>query len=178
MKSIHLILLVAVVISSSCQQKLTKTKGLNSDSFMPMQIGNSWKMGDQNYTEIQDTVRIGNKTYFKFYSLVGGDAVDIKYLRIDENNALLEAYPDQPGKIYTHAKFNSKINDEFFTLGDQSENDYKVKVTEKSENRMTFEFDMVHHPKLKGSTHQVTYIKGKGLDEKWQNITINNEIIK
>lgn len=180
MKIIQQLSLLMVVIFASCQQQATNTKQVTTppDSFMPMQIGNSWKMGEQNYTLIQDTLTLGNKLYYKFYSLVGGDASDTKYLRIDENNDLLEAYPDQPGKIYTHAKFNAKVNDEFYTLGDQTENDYKVKVTEKTADKMTFEFDMVHHPNLKGSTHKVTYIKGLGLSENWKSITINGKVIK
>lgn len=179
MKIVQLCSFFMLVMFSSCQQGVTTAKELNaSDSFMPMQIGNSWKMGAQNYTQIQDTLRIGNELYYKFYSLVGGDAVDIKYLRINEKNELLEAYPDQPGKIYTHAKFNAKVNEEFYTIGDRSENDYKVKVTEKSDKKITFEFDMAYHPNLKGSTHKVSYIKGLGLDENWVNITIDGKVIK
>lgn len=179
MKTIQLLSFFLLLAFSSCQQKAMIAKEpLASDSFMPMQIGNSWKMGDHSYTEIQDTLSINKKLYYKFYSLVGGDAIDTKYLRVNENNELLEAYPDQPNKIYTHAKFNAKLNEEFYTLGDQSVNDYKVKVTEKTDRRMTFEFDMVYHPNLKGSTHKVSYIKGLGLDENWKSITIDGKVIK
>lgn len=179
MKTIQLFSFFILLIFSSCQPGVTTTKLSATDgSFMPMKIGNSWKMGAHSYTEIQDTLRIGNKLYYKFYSLVGGDATDVKYLRLDENNELLESYPDQPGKIYTHAKFNAKVNDEFYTLGDKSVNDYKVKVTEKTGNKMTFEFEMVYHPNLKGSTHKVSYIKGIGLDENWKNITIDGKVVK
>lgn len=179
MKNIPLLSFFILIIFSSCQPKVMTTKELTAaESFMPMQIGNSWKMGDHTYTEIQDTLRIDNKLYYKFYSLVGGDATDIKYLRMDENNELLESYPDQPKKVYTHAKFNAKVNDEFYTLGDKSQNDYKVKVTEKTDKKMTFEFDMVYHPNLKGNTHKVSYIKGSGLDEDWKSIKIDGKVIK
>jgi hypothetical protein len=179
MKNAQLLSFLIMILFASCQQKVVTTKEIGAaDSFMPMQIGNSWRMGDHSYTEIQDTMRIDNKLYYKFYSLVGGDATDVKYMRIDENNDLLEAYPDQPKLIYTHAKFNAKVNDEFYTIGDKSQNDYKVKVVEKTDKKMTFEFDMVYHPNLKGSTHKVSYIKGSGLDENWKSIKIDGKVIK
>lgn len=179
MKNAHLLSFLIMILFASCQQKVVTTKEIAAaDSFMPMQIGNSWRMGDHSYTEIQDTMRIDSKLYYKFYSLVGGDATEVKYMRIDENNDLLEAYPDQPKLIYTHAKFNAKVNDEFYTIGDKSQNDYKVKVVEKTDKKMTFEFDMVYHPNLKGSTHKVSYIKGSGLDEDWKSIKIDGKVIK
>lgn len=179
MKPIQLLSFFILTTLASCQPKLaTKEKSDAADSFMPMQIGNSWKMAEHTYTEIPDTLRIDNKLYYKFYSLIGGDAVDIKYLRLDENNQLLEAYPDQPGKIYTHAKFNLKVNDEFYTLGDGSVNDYKVKVTEKTPEKVTFEFSMQNHPNLKGSSHKVSYIKGLGLNEKWKSIILGGKVVK
>lgn len=179
MKTIQLLSFLIFITLSSCQPKLsTKEIADATDSFMPMQIGNSWKMAEHTYTLIQDTLRIDKKLYYKFYSLIGGDAVDVKYLRLDENNQLLEAYPDQPGKIYTHAKFDLKVNEEFYTLGDGSENDYKVKVSEKTPEKITFEFSMLNHPKLKESPHKVSYIKGLGLDEKWKSIVLGGKVIK
>lgn len=150
----------------------------SQNSFLPMAIGNIWKMGEQNYTKIQDTLRIGGKLYFKFYSLVGGDAVDVKYLRIDNNNQLLEAYLDQTEKIYTHARFNALPGEAFYTLGDKTENDYKVTVVEKTEKKMTFEFEMVYHQNLKGSKHRVSYIKGLGYEGPWKEVIINGELVK
>ncbi|RZK11183.1 MAG: hypothetical protein EOO43_19540 [Flavobacterium sp.] len=176
---IQLFFLSILAICSSCSMEAGNAKQLNpADSFMPMQIGNTWTLGAQNYTKILDTVRIGNGLYYKFYSLVGGDATDVKYLRIDKDDNLLESYPDQPGKLYVHAKFGAEVNDEFFTIGDGSVNDYKVRVTEKTADRMTFEFDMVNHPKLKGNTHKVSYIKGLGIDEKWKSITIDGKTVR
>lgn len=177
--NIQLLFFCIIAICSSCNPKGGNGKHPNAlDSFLPMQIGNTWKMGAQNYTKIKDTLRIGNELYYQFYSLIGGDASDVKYLRITKDNSLLEAYPDQPGKVYVHAKFNAKINDEFFTLGDGSVNDYRVRVTEKTQDRMTFEFDMVNHPKLKGNTHKVSYVKGLGIDENWKSVTIDNKVVR
>jgi len=179
MKTSYLMYLLIVLIIPSCKMKKTAIQPVAAtDSFMPMQIGNKWSHGAHSYTEIQDTVRIGKQLYYKFYSLVGGDATDTKYFRIDENNQLLESYPDQPGVVYVHAKFNANVNDVFFTLNDKSTNDYQVKLVEKTANRRTFEFDMVYHPNLKGSTHKVSYLKGIGLDDDWTSIKINGKIIK
>jgi len=144
-----------------------------NDSFLPMQIGNYWWMSASSYTEIQDTLHINGKLYYKFYSLIGGDAMSTTYLRIDEQNKLIEAYLDQPLKTYTRADFNAKIGDRFFTLGDQTVNDYQVTVVAKSNSEMIFEFDMVYHPNLNGNTFKVGYLKGKGWAEKWKKIKIN-----
>ena len=101
----------------NCKTSNTKTDSIKS--FLPMQIGNYWKTDAQNYTEIQDTMRIDGKLYYKFYSLIGGDAVSTAYLRIDEDNQLKESWPEATGKEYIRAKFNSKVGDSFFTLNDQ-----------------------------------------------------------
>ena len=157
------------------------TKNIANDpstSFLPMQIGNYWKMDAQNYTEIQDTLSIDGKLYYKFYSLTGGDAVSTYYLRIDENNQLIESWPSEPAKEYIHAKFNGEVKDSFFTLNDQTDNDYKVTITNKTDKKITFSFDMIHHPNLKGHPHLISYIKGQGLDNNWTNIKINGKIIK
>lgn len=149
-----------------------------SQSFLPMQIGNYWKINAQNYTEIQDTLRINGKLYFKFYSLVGGDAVSTSYLRIDQNNQLLESWPDSSGEEYLRAKFNGKVNDSFFTLNDQTVNDNKVTIVSKSDKKITFSYDMVYQPNLKGHPNTISYIKGQGLEDNWNNIKINGVIIK
>ncbi|QDW21044.1 hypothetical protein [Flavobacterium sp. KBS0721] len=149
-----------------------------ANSFLPMKIGNQWTIDSQNYTVIQDTLRIDSKLYYKFYSLIGGDAVSTAYLRIDDNNQLMESWPDAKGKEYTRAKFNSKVGDSFFTLNDRTANDYKVTVVEKTDTRITFSFEMIYHDNMKGELHQVTYIKGQGLDEGWKSIKIDGKTIK
>jgi len=179
MKKNILQLLILPFLFVACKMQNPKNTENNfSESFLPMQIGNYWKMDAQNYTEIQDTMRIDGKLYYKFYSLIGGDAVSTTYLRIDENNQLKESWTEATGKEYTRAKFNSKVRDSFFTLNDQSNNDYKVTVIEKTDKKMTFSFDMIHQDNMKGQTHQVTYIKGQGLDDGWKNIKINGKVIK
>ncbi|MNL06390.1 hypothetical protein D3C87_1270240 [compost metagenome] len=158
--------------------KSDQTTGDATNSFLPLQIGNYWKIDAQNYTEIQDTIRIDGKLYYKFYSLVGGDAVSTAYLRIDENGKLKESWPDATDKEYTRAQFNSNVGDSFYTLNDTTTNDYKVTVVEKTDEKITFSFDMVNHDNLKGKPHQVTYIKGIGLDDNWKSIKIDGKIIK
>ncbi len=170
--------LLLPLIFVACKTPQVRNGSNPAQSFLPMQIGNSWKMDARNYTEIQDTVRIDGRLYYKFYSLTGGDAVSTAYLRIDENNRLMESWPEANGKEYTRAQFNSKLGESFFTLNDRTANDYKVTVTEKSDNKITFSFDMVYHEKMKGQPHQVSYIKGSGLDDQWKSIKIDGKIIK
>jgi hypothetical protein len=175
MKNFFIILILLLLFSVGCTSNKTKD---SSQSFLPMQIGNYWKKNVQNYTEIKDTVTIGGALYFKFYSLAGGDAESTSYLRIDENNQLIESWPSEPTKKYIHAKFDGKVKESFFTLNDQTTNDYKVTIINKTDEKITFSFDMIHHPNLKGHPHQITYIKGQGFDDNWLHMKINGNMIK
>lgn len=178
MKSIKLLTACLVIILfGSCQRHPETKAAAKQQSFLPMQVGNLWQVNAQNFTQVQDTLSIGGNLYFRFHSLIGGDAVDTKFLRIDGSGELLEAYPDQPGKIYTHARFKGKLGEEFYTLGDRTENDYKVKIIEKTAHRMTFEFEMVYHPNLKGDKHRVSYVKGLGLEGKWSKVIIDGRTV-
>ena len=179
MKLSALSLLFLSLLFIACKKDGNEDPKLNaSDSFLPMQIGNYWRMNAENYTEIQDTVRISKKLYYKFYSLVGGDAIAVSYLRIDKDNQLWESWPSSDGKEYLRAKFNANVNDTFFTLNDQTVNDYKVKMIQKTDDKRSFEFDMVYHPNLAGHPHTVTYIKGLGFPGAWNGLKIDGKVIK
>jgi hypothetical protein len=171
-KSLSSVLISLFILS--CQEN--KEQNVAADSFLPMQIGNLWYMNAQSYTEIKDTVRIHKKLFYKFYSLVGGDATSTVYLRIDEQNKLIESYPDSPLKTYTRADFNAKMGDKFFTTGEKDENDNEVTVVQKSDTLMTFSFDPVYYPSLKGHPSLVKYIKGKGWAENFKKLKINGVV--
>lgn len=171
-----LILILVILVILSCHKK--KVENAAADSFLPMQIGNLWYMNAQSYTEIKDTVRINKKLFYQFYSLVGGDASSTIYMRIDERNRLVEGYPNSPAKTYIHADFNAKIGEKFFTTGEKDENDNEVTVVQKSDQEMTFSFDPIYHPNLKGHPSEIKYIKGKGLAEKYQKIKIDGVLFQ
>lgn len=172
------VVLCLVVLFSSCKKKDEQVSDV--DSFMPMQVGNYWGTANRqiSYTEIQETAQINGKTYYKFYSLIGGDAISVSYLRIDEQNRLVESYIKEPSRIYVRADFNAKVGDVFYTLNDQTVNDYKVTVSKKTDNEMSFDFDMVYHPNLKGQVHTNTYVKGIGWKDNFEKIIINGKVIK
>lgn len=171
-KSLSFILITLFILS--CGKN--KEQNAVADSFLPMQIGNLWYMNAQSYTEIQDTILINKKLFYKFYSLVGGDATNTVYLRIDEQNKLIESYPNTPLKTYIRADFNAKKGDKFFTTGEKDENDNEVTVIQKSDTEMTFSFDPIYHPNLKGHPSQVKYIKGKGWAEHFKKLKINGVV--
>jgi hypothetical protein len=174
MKLLTMLLLLLSLFFVSCEKQIPDSEEPQSlNSFLPMQIGNYWRYNSENYTEIQDTLTMENKLYYKFFSRIGGDVVSTRYMRLDENNQLWESYPSDPGRVYLHAKFDAAVNDTFFTLNDQTWNDYKVRLIEKTATKRTFEFDMVYHPNLKGHPHTNSYIKGKGFAGPWQRIQIN-----
>lgn len=172
------LLILSLSLTNCKKQKAMDFQTEPSQSFLPMQIGNYWKSDAENYTEIQDTLRIDGKLYYKFYSLIGGDGISTSYLRIDRDNQLLESWPSAPNKVYLSAKFNGNINDTFFTLNDQTVNDNKVTLIEKSDDKITFSFDMIYHPNLKGHPHNISYIKGQGFAGNWKGLKINGVILK
>ena len=148
----------------------------SSESFLPMEIGNYWKINKDNYIEITDTLRIDGDLFYKFYSLTGGDAVGRQYLRIDSENNLIEKSPMYPSWEYVHAKFNLTMGEKFYTLGDSSVNDYEVTVDFKDEAIMNFSFDAIYHPHLRGHAHIVSYEKGLGYVSHWKEVSISGTI--
>lgn len=178
MKKTFLLLLIIPLLLVACMMQNKNQNEKATESFLPMQIGNYWKVDAQNYTEIKDSLRIDGKLYYEFYSLIGGDAISKVFLRMDENQQLVESWPSSKRKDYVRAQFGGKLNDSFFTLNDKSTNDYKVTIVEKSDRKMTFSFDMIYHDNLKGQPHKESYIKGQGFDGNWNEIKIDGKIIK
>ncbi|WP_405569322.1 hypothetical protein [Winogradskyella sp. Asnod2-B02-A] len=158
---------IFLIILFSCSND--DDTSLNSEeSFLPMHIGNYWKVDEENFTEIVDTVRIQENLYYKFHSLINGDAFGIQYLRIDDSQNLIESFPNNPNFKYIHAKFNAQLGSTFWTINDQSVNDFKATVIEKENSSRSFEFQRIYHPNL-NDTHIKKYIRGLG----WNNF---NEI--
>lgn len=185
MKTQSLIILTAVLFSfigcdsdSEGDPKLADNIQYFSDSFLPMEIGNYWKINEDNYIEIVDTIRIKGDLFYKFYSLTGGDASGTKYLRIDNENNLIEKSPVLPSWEYIHAKFNAPVGDKFYTLSDSSVNDYEVTLSFKDDTSVKFTFKMVYHEILKGQEHIVAYKKGLGFDDRWKEVSISGTIYR
>lgn len=182
MKCRHVLSLALIVFVVAC--KKTNNIGNNeliaagkpittSTSFFPLQIGNYWYIDANDYTEIQDTLRIQGKLYYKFYSLVGGDAGSTNYLRLDENLQVVEAYPAYPNFYYIHAKFNANVNDTFYPIGNGSVNDHLMKVAYKSGYKMVFLVDVYNNNFASAQSFSDTYLKGIGLDDKYTRIKID-----
>jgi len=148
------------------------------DSFLPMQVGNLWYSNKENYTEIKDSVLIGGQLFYKFFSLIGGDATATSYMRIDERGRLIVSDPNKPSFIAVRADFNAKVGDKFFTIGDGTDIDNEVTMVQKSDSEITFSFDAIYHPNLKGHPYQVKYIKGQGFPGNWAKLKINGVVYK
>lgn len=180
-KYLSLALMGVLVIAISCNNNDEPIEpiinpDISEESFLPMHIGNYWKNNEQNFTEITDTLRIQGNLYYKFYSLIGGDGFGTRYLRIDDEQNLIERDPDYPDSKYIHAQFNAQLGSTFWTINDQSVNDFKTTVIEKEDATRTFELQRVYHPNVK-DIHTVTYIKGLGWNN-YNEIKINGKLFK
>jgi hypothetical protein len=167
-----------IMVSCIRNENDSSSLKMKEDSYFPLHIGDYWKIDDQNKTEVKDTVRIDGKLFYQLYSIVGGDATSTVYFRLDEDNNLIEGYPEDPSAQYLHAKFDAAVGETFYTLNDKTINDYLVTVKSKSDSSMVFEFDMVYHPNLKGQKHTVEYIKGIGRKDIWKEVRINGIVYK
>ena len=155
------LLLISLLLVTSCRkEKIEIEKTGPAESFLPMEIGNYWR-NKEAYIRILDTVRFDGRLYYKFLSVLSNDMLFQEYLRIDGQKQLWSGIPGNSGKEYLKARFNAKLGDTFYTLNDQSWNDYLVKLIEKSETRRVLELDLVYDPYLKAQKHNETYIKGK-----------------
>jgi hypothetical protein len=180
MKCKFLLPIVFMMALSACKKDKANLSDLvrdhkpvtTSTSFDPMQIGNYWKTDDQDYTEIQDTLRIGGYLYYKFFSLIGGDGVVTQYLRIDDNQNLVEALPSDTTFHYLHAKFNANVNDTFNTITNQNANNFQGTVIYKSDTKISFRYNSTF-PSGNSTTFVVTYYKGIGPDGNYKTIKIN-----
>ncbi|MCK0124477.1 hypothetical protein MWU76_08690 [Gelidibacter sp. F2691] len=176
LKLISIGIFISLISCSDSNDSNTSNPIPSNDSFLPMSIGNYWKNNEENFTEIRDTLRIQGDLYYEFYSLIGGDGVSIEYLRIDENQNLIGSYPNNPDFKYIHAKFNEQLGSTFWTINDQSVNDFKTTVIEKEDSSIAFEFQRVYHPNAKDK-HIVKYVRGLG----WNNfneIKIDEDLFK
>lgn len=181
MKNITLktsILMLGLIILVSCKKPFATPAAGRSDSFLPMQVGNLWYMNNQNFTEIKDSVMISGKLYYKFVSLIGGDAYATSYLRIDENGKLISSDPRFPDLKVIRGDFSAKVGDQFFTTGIGNDTDQQVTVTEKTDTKMSFSFDYIYHVNLKGHPYVNTYIKGQGYPGDWTRLKINGVVLK
>ena len=177
-----IIFLILLLIPMGCEKNEEEDLVPNvylSDSFYPMNIGNYWKVDNNNYIKIVDTIRIGGELFYEFNTLVAGRDRYIKYLRIDENNDLIAKRPDIPAKKTTYAKFSSSIGDTFYTRNDTTITDCQVVVIFKNTDTIKFEYDRIYNPELKGSKYIRAYKKGFGLlGNNWKEVFIDSIIYK
>ena len=178
LKTCTLIFVIVMMLSLGCKKDHNPVQPPASDSFLPMQVGNLWYTNNQNYTEIKDSVVISGKLYYKFYSLIGGDAVSTSYLRIDEQGKLVASDPKYPDLRVVRADFNGKVGDKFFTTGQGNDTDNEVTIIEKTSTQMSFSFDAIYHPNLKGHPYVVSYVKGQGFPGNWTKLKINGVTLK
>ncbi len=168
-----------LLIFISCIQDSDNSNDIGSetsDGFLPLHVGNYWKINEENYTVILDTIRINNNKFYHVSTLDGGDAYLIQYLRIDEDHNLISSYPDNPEFKYTMAKFNAELGDSFFTLNDSTVNDYKVTVITKNDTLIEFEYELIYHSMLKGSKHTNSFKKNIGWVDNYSEVQINGNI--
>lgn len=159
--------LTATILSGCAQEDVTTQTA--QGSYLPMHVGNRWKINAENYTEIRDTLRINGERFYYFYSLIGGDIVMQQYLRIDEELRLVERFPGDPDFRYLHADFGAEVGDTFSTIGDGSRNDYRVEVVTKTDSTITFNYQNKQDDYMR---YQHTFIRGLGYQEEYERVVL------
>ena len=112
----NVLLLITIFLLVSCEWKDTH-RSINSyqytsESFLPMAIGNYWRVTANNYTKIIDTIRIDGLLYYEFFSLIEGDIIQREFLRFDNENNLVAGDP-RLSWSQVRARFNSSVGDTF-----------------------------------------------------------------
>lgn len=166
-----------MVFVASCDSSINsveeykESKINQSLGFMPMQVGNYWGYDDyyNNYTRITSTININGEKYFRFTTISGGDGASYEYLRIDEDNNLIRSHPRDSLRTFVLAKFDAEKGETFNTIDSSSYGHYKVTVTKKTRDEMSFKYE------LKDKKYTWKFIKGFGRDFDFKIVRINGK---
>ncbi|UKJ06513.1 hypothetical protein [Solitalea lacus] len=162
----------------ACKKKDSPAPAIDKNlGFFPLQVGNYWRINSDNYAEIKEKKILNGKEYFHYQALVGGDAFDNAYYRIDGNKLIqgYNFYTDVPEVLI--ADFNEALDEVFYATTILSNpNNIKITVIEKSEDTMKFKYE--ESVSGKPNIYFRTFRKGVGLDEKYDEIKINGVVYK
>ncbi|MDJ1483295.1 hypothetical protein QNI16_22545 [Cytophagaceae bacterium YF14B1] len=153
MKRILLFSILSIIVLSC---KNTEPDPIASADFFPLQVGNYWKVDDNDYLEITNTKVIDGHTYYQIYtkSPLGGEGN--LYIRIDKNLNLIQAYENAPGYSKTIANFRMKKGKK---VADTPE---EPTVIERDNNKITFRYLCVICGRP-NAMFDISFHKGKGI---------------
>ena len=135
---------------------------LSGSDYLPLEIGNYWKVDDDNYVEVTGTEQLNGQTFFVLRSRNGSAAdpgfreYDL-YFRVDEQANLIQGF-----KNSTYSKVVANFNLEKGQKADDMEN---PTVTVKTADLITFRYDCMvcsAYP----SYYYATFLKGRGFAER------------
>lgn len=131
-------------------------------NYLPLQVGNYWKVNDEDYVEIVGKVQLNDGEYFELYSFIK-DVPDRSfqtrsiYLRIDDKQNLIQGYKNNN---FTNIIVNFNMRE-----GDELDNVDKVTVLEKNSEKMRFRHNCLVCS-FTPSFHESTFLNGHGFAER------------
>lgn len=164
--------LLFIVSFSSCESDNEES---SEENWMPLEIGNYWKKGEYVRSEVVDTVRIDGDLFYKIDMRLSLDELGTMYLRIDENQNLIEKFPNNLGYQSLRAKFDIELGDTFYQNDNNPGSDFLGTLMERTDSIMTFRFQRVNHPTLTDE-HTDVYINGLGWWYDWDEVKIGDDV--
>ena len=171
----HVLIVLAllfIVTFTSCE---SDNEASSEENWLPLEIGNYWKKGEYVLYEVVDTVRIDGDLFYKIQMQFSYDEGGTKYLRIDENQNLIEKFPNNPGTQSLRAKFDIELGDTFYQNDNNPGSDFLGTLMERTDSIMSFRFQRVNHPTLTDE-HTDIYINGLGWWYDWEEIKIGEDV--
>jgi hypothetical protein len=171
---INLILLIGI-LHPCCKNETLRE---NYTAYLPLKVGNYWKINEKNYINVIGKKKIEGKEFYIVFARIGGDVRNTTYYRIDENLDLIQAEFRKltPTVVFlTKAKFNAQKGDVFYTssMGDPANR--LVEVIEKTEDRIKFKYSLLNGDSL---IYYEEYKKGIGFVNNYKDIYINGSSYK
>ena len=136
---------------------------LSGSDYLPLEIGNYWKVDDDNYVEVTGTEQLNGQTFFVLRSR-NKTAVEPSlreydlYFRIDGQENLIQGF-----KISTHSRIVANFA---LKKGQKADAPANPTVTDKDADRITFRYDNLLVSSSPPNYMYATFLKGKGFEAK------------
>lgn len=186
MKTNPFLLGLLFLICAACQSKDDECCDPLTTNYLPLAVGNYWKVDDNDYLEVTGKAQLADGEYFVLtsYQKASTDPAQLQqtiYLRIDAQQNLIRGALND-GRPWIVANFGLKVGEGLSTLD-------RIKVIAKNNDRITFEHDCpvcsfwpskfeVVYLNGRGFTSRNYFLSGFGLAKPFKAARINGVVFK